>query len=99
MNDIEENLLEILVFIKNNIQYRADISNYFIDRIHRKKIFPLEIIIFAMRELQWPEIKEAALDEINAADDPRIISAMNHILEVYDKEWQDAEMYKYYSNK
>lgn len=98
-NEIEDCLLKVLIFIKKNLKHRSEFSNYFIDRIQRKEKFPLEIIIFCMRELQWSEIKEAVINEIYKASDPRIISAMKQILEVYETDWEDADMYEYYSKK
>ena len=61
VNEIEDCLLKILIFIKQNLKHQSEFSNYFVDRIQHKEKFPLEIIIFSMRELQWNEIKEAAI--------------------------------------
>ena len=99
VNEIEDCLLKILILIKQNSKHRSEFSDYFIERIQRKEKFPLEIIIFCMRELQWVEIEEAVTNEMYKASDPRIISAMKQILEVYEVDWEDGDMYEYYSKK
>ena len=42
---------------------------------------------------------DAVLNKIEESDDLRIISAMNDILEVYEDEWEDADLYEYYSKE
>ena len=99
VNEIEDLLLIVLNYIKKNKNYKKEFTTCFIERIKRNYNFPLEVVIFCMRELQWPEIKEAAINEINKTNDCRIISRMNDILKVYQKDWGDSDMYQYYSEK
>lgn len=96
-DEIEDCLLKILNFIKNHPAYYTEAKKFLIERIHRNERFPIEIICFTMRELQWPEIKATAIEEQTKTDDWRIISAMNDILAVYEKHWENAEFYRYYS--
>lgn len=99
VNEIEDLLLQVLNFLKANSENYLEFSNYFVDRLQRKEQFPLEIMIFAMRELQWPEIKQAAISEKEKTDDWRIISAMNDIISVYEEDWEGVDMYEYYMKK
>ena len=99
VNEIENLLLETLDYIKAHGKYKEEFSKCFINRIKREEFFPLEIIFFCMRELQWPEIKEAAIEEKSKTDDWRIISAMDQILAVYENDWEDADLYQYYSTQ
>jgi hypothetical protein len=97
VNEIEKELLNILNFIKEHKLYEKEYKNFLIEIVRGLKLYPLQIIIFCMRELQWEEIKNAAISEKNNTNDWRIISSMNDILQVYETEWEDADMYQYYS--
>jgi hypothetical protein len=99
VNEIEAELLEVLNFIKCNRDDHDNMKSFMIKIIEGKALYPLEIVIFCMRELQWKEVKKAAVSEIGKTDDWRIISAMNNVLAVYKSEWDDADMYQYYSNE
>ncbi len=94
--------VEILDLIKAHPEYRAKFVKEFLSILSSGNA-PWELIQFCMRELQWEEIKnEIKLEkqkEINRNHDWRIISVLDHILEVYEKDWDDAELYLYYSKE
>lgn len=95
--EIEPKLLDILNFVKANLDKRNILSQCFIDIINDYRNGPLEIVIFSMRELKWNEVKNAALNRKKISGDPRVWSAMDDVLAVYKDKWEDAELYKYYS--
>ncbi len=94
---LEPFLLKILNHIKLNDSLKDIYINYFIMLIGNRILGPFEIIVFCMRELKWPEVAEQAIYKKNNSDDPRVISVMNDILAVYEDEWEDADLYSYYS--
>jgi hypothetical protein len=98
-NEIENELLDVLNFIKSNKEIEGEMKLFFVKIIEERKDYPIALITFCIRELQWPEIKEATISERNKTDDWRIISLFNDILKVYEDEWDDAEFYEYYSPK
>jgi hypothetical protein len=73
------------------------LTKCFTDIINNYKCGPLEIVIFSMRELQWRDIKAAAYEKKQSSKDPRIWASMNDVLAVYEEEWEDADLYEYYS--
>lgn len=99
VNEIEDELLLLLNFVKKNKECWPEISKIFIETVKGIRLYPIEIVIFCMRELQWEEIKDTALFEKNNSSDWRVINTMNHILEVYERDWINADLYKYYSEK
>jgi hypothetical protein len=94
---VEPIYIEILNLIKSHPDCREQFVRKFIFLLKTGEISS-DLIEFCMRELQWEEIKKAAELEISKTDDWRVISTMNHILEVYEKEWEHSDLYKYYSN-
>ena len=92
----EKNLIEALSFVKENKKYKPELLKYFIGILNGEVDMPLELVEFCMRELQWPEIKTLALEQLKKSD-PRIRSSMEHVLEVYEPEWSDSDLYQYYS--
>lgn len=89
--------LEILSFIKEHPERHDFFVRDFINRL-KKGIQPWEVIQFCMRELQWIEIRDAAIKEKSETDDWRVICIMNDILAVYEEEWEDSDLYPYYSD-
>lgn len=81
---IEPYLLDILEFVNKNIKYRRELAQCFINIVKDYHYGPDEIVIFCMRELQWEEVLEAAIQTHIANRDPRVKAVMNHIIEVYD---------------
>lgn len=99
VNEIEPELLSVLGFIKTHPKFLNSFKKFMLELVNGSSLYPLEIVIFCMRELQWPEIREEANLEKGKTDDWRIISSMGNILAVYDFEWEDADMYEYYSKE
>lgn len=97
--EIEPSLLNILNFVKNNINYKLIFSNKFKKILIDPNEGPLEIVIFCMRELQWLEIKNAALERSAKISDMRTKSAMRDVIAVYEDKWEDADLYEYYTKK
>jgi len=95
---VEPSYLRLLSLLKNNPEFKS----IFVVKllfILDKNNAPWEIIQFCMRELQWNEIKQEIETRLRVAEDLRMVAILNHILEVYDKEWVDADLYKYYSTE
>ena len=99
VSELEPYLLDILFIVKNNIDCRKDFSDEFVKILTNYRYGPLEIVIFCMRELQWKEVKEAALNIQLEAEDPRVKISMQDVLNVYQTVWEDADLYEYYSKE
>lgn len=97
---VEPIYIKILNLIKSNPHYHDQFISALLSVLESGKA-PWELIQFCMRELQWPEIKDSVLiqmqAELEGKRDWRSISVLDHILEVYEPEWSDADLYKYYS--
>ncbi len=107
-NQIEDLLLKMLNFMKIHDGYRGKFVEFFSDKLNRKGKndliygnygYLIQVIQFCMREMQWPEIKDAAIKRKRTSSDWRVIGSMDQILEVYEKEWPDDELYEYYSKR
>jgi hypothetical protein len=98
-SEFEELLVDLLVYIKSNTDQKDCFIAAFSDLVYDRKKGPLEILIFCMRELQWPEIKAEVLYRIQNSDDLRVKDSLMDILDVYEENWPDAAQYKYYRSK
>lgn len=90
----ERSLINILGFVKKH----PGCKEYFINRfklILVSRGAPFEVVAFCMRELQWPEIKEFVISNMNPSEDPRS-EALQSTLTAYDERWPDADLYSYY---
>jgi len=96
VNEIEHHLLDILEFVK---KYPGDKDNFikgFVTLLQENR-GPFEIVEFCMRELQWLEVKEATEQIQRKSRDIRVQNVMQRIIDVYSEKWNDADLYKYYS--
>jgi len=97
---VEPYYVKVLEFVKEHPECRSAFIKEFMGILGSKGM-PWELIQFCMRELQWQEIKDAVLlkmkEEIAGNHDWRIISVLSSILEVYEEEWEDSDLYLYYS--
>lgn len=94
---LEPYLLKVLNHIKQNTTFKKEQLKYFHDLIIDGSLGPFEIIVFCMRELQWQEVATMAQERSKATNDPRTISVMQNILAVYEEDWEDSDLYEYYS--
>lgn len=91
----ESTLVDILNFIKKHLDHKS----YFIEKFKgllRSDKYSFEIIAFCMHELQWQEILDYVLLIIDIKNNPRD-EALRTIIDAYDSEWSDADLYRYYS--
>jgi hypothetical protein len=92
--------IKILNLIKENPDFRSQFVIALLSILRSGKA-PWELIQFCMRELQWLEIKDSIVmerkSELEGKHDWRVVAVLNHILEVYEQTWEDAELYEYYS--
>lgn len=91
----EMSLLKILEFVKRNPNNKADFIGKF-KEILTSRDSPFEAVAFCIRELQWSEIKDFVILNMNPRVDPRS-EALRSALTAYDEFWPDADLYSYYS--
>ncbi len=97
LDQLEPDLLNILNFTKLHADKREELAECFFGLVHDRTKGPFEILIFCMRELRWPEVRVEVEKRLEKSEDPRVHSVLNEILDVYEDEWDDADMYSYYS--
>ncbi|QEY74481.1 hypothetical protein [Pseudomonas denitrificans (nom. rej.)] len=90
----ESVLVEMLNFIKDNLEYRSIFVNKF-EEILMSKNTPIECVAFCMRELKWDEIRKFAVDGFDMKIDPRSAAYIS-LLSAYEDSWQDEDLYFYY---
>ncbi len=101
-SDFEPQLLKVLEFVKASPEARRELGQAFAEMVSDPDRGAWEIIQFCMRELQWPEVHEALQREFDGArakNDWRSIPVLRHILDVYEPDWQGADLYAYYSKR
>lgn len=98
-NEIEHLLIELLMFVRSHPEAGKHLKECFERLVFDRNLGPLEIIIFCMRELRWPEIKDAVLSKMKGTNDPRILAGLDSVLAVYEDEWEDSDLYEYYRGK
>ena len=95
----EPYLLAVLRLIKDDPIHWPEFKLYFVEMLSNPDLGPWELIAFCMRELQWPELLRGAQAQLEAATDFRVKSVMAKIVSVYETEWEDADLYRYYAGK
>lgn len=95
-DELEPYLLAVLEFVKKNIDHRTELVECFKILVNEDR-GPIEVLEFCMRELRWKEVQEAVIQTMKENTDIRVLDALNRILAVYEDEWEDGNLYKYYS--
>lgn len=90
----ESVLVDMLNFIKENLEYRSLFVRKF-EEILLSKNIPIECVAFCMRELKWDEIRKFAVDGFDMKKDPRSAAYIS-LLSAYEENWQDEDLYFYY---
>jgi hypothetical protein len=70
-----------------------DVEALFAGAVVDQNIACLELLQFVCRRYQFPIVKERALLVLNNSSDMRTKTAMSHILAVYEKSWEDEDLY------
>jgi hypothetical protein len=96
-HEYEKAFLSVLNYMKEHPMDADAYKNYFVKMLSDPALGPWELIAFCMRELQWPEVLEAARERLKLMRDPRIKSVMAEVIEVYQPNWADSVLYDYYS--
>jgi hypothetical protein len=93
----EPSFLRILNFIKSNEDFHSEFKKGFIQIIRNPDLAIWEIVMFCMRDLKWREVYEVAHFEHSVSNDIRTKDALEKIMEVFEDEWEDADLFEYYS--
>ena len=94
--DLEPYFLKVLELVKSAPTLQPEFARCFIEYLERAK-YDYQLLVFCMRELQWPEVRLATETTIHGCRDWRVIPLLSDVLRVYDAEWDDADLWNYYS--
>lgn len=89
-------LLRILRHVKSNEEFKDEFKDSFI-KIIKDPEGTLEVVMYAMRDLKWKEVHDAALKEYTESDDIRTKAVLEDVLAVFEDEWDGSDLYEYYS--
>lgn len=90
--------IKILNFIKLNLNYKEEFIQCFKIMLLRDQS-NVELFEFCLRELNWVEIKVFLIELLEKEKDITKLAKYNRILNVFDEEWDNYDLYDYYSNK
>lgn len=92
----ESLLLELLTILASTPDERGRHITLLLPLVKDWPWGAVETLEFTMRQLRWPEIKEAL--EVSAVSDPnfRHRDLAKRALAVFEDEWEDGEIYTYY---
>ncbi len=93
--DTEPYLLKVLELVKSAPELQVEFTRYFVEYLDRAK-YDYDLLVFCMRELQWPEVREAVKIKFDSSTDWRTKMLLRGVLEVYEDDWEDADLWNYY---
>ena len=98
--DLEPHLLAILHLVKRHPGHRDLFVRCFVSLVDGSRSCTNWIPLFCMRELRWPEVRDAAnlrLELAGGARAPRLMNWISHINWAYDDApWEDAAFFRYF---
>lgn len=93
----EPKYVDLLKFVKSKPDFKPHFVNYFIEIVNDPKKGVWEIVAFCMRELQWLEVQKKVFEIKKQSHDHRSIPIYDDILSVYNEDWEDSDLWSYYS--
>ncbi|MFN8457253.1 MAG: hypothetical protein U0401_21770 [Anaerolineae bacterium] len=96
-DELEPALIPILNFCKTHPKHQPLLEEYFIQLVN-EPTWPHEILVFCMRELCWQKVYDAVSERIaQMREVDQMDTKLGQVLDVYEGEWKDADLYPYYS--
>jgi len=95
----EDILIEMLNLVKANPEVRQDFVRCFIEIVDNPNLgMTWAVVLFCMRELQWPEVKEA-IEQFITSQHPISDRIWRHMLEAYKKDWNFRGEFFYHDKR
>jgi hypothetical protein len=98
--DLEPHLLAILNVAKENLDRRELLVRCFVALVDGSRVLSNWIVLFCMRDLRWPEVRDAAnlrFERAGGAQAPRLMNWISHINWAYDDApWEDGDFFLYF---
>ena len=95
VNQIEHLLVDLLAFLESGQVERAAAAAALIGLIEPWPGAP-EVLEFTMRDLQWPEVRDALEAHLASDSDFRTRDMAANVLQVYEDDWPGGEIYRTY---
>jgi hypothetical protein len=98
--NVEESYVRVLEFMRSHPSEKTEFVRFFIDDIRRGGAYYI-LLMFCMRDLQWPEVRNELLQIRDSAQNPSVSYRMiPSILEAYEEKWPRGErIFGYYSRR
>ena len=94
--DFEAPFVRLLQYIKEHPESRNAAEGRFLAGLHARTT-PWELISFCMHELRWEPVRQAIEQLMRHATDPRNQRVLRLIVESFDDQWDERQLYSYYS--
>lgn len=96
VNSYEHRLLDLLELLQSRRLERSVAVRPLVALLEEWPLGALEIVEYTMRELRWPEIREALVEHVRTAVDFRTRKQAERALLVYEETWSDGDIYVRY---
>lgn len=93
--DFEPALARLLRHLETHPECRAAAERRFIDGI-RGGTLGWEVVSYCMHALRWDSVRREALRLLEGSAAPSVERALHHIVESFEDDWEDADMYERY---
>ena len=93
-SDFEAEFARVLKFAKQHPELRKQIEAVFVNALADTPT-PWELIGFCMHALRWASVRATAESMRTRASDPRSERVYRLVLEAFDDNWDQREMYSY----
>jgi hypothetical protein len=96
--DFEPAFVALLNYLDQHPGCHAYAEHSFVEDI-RGGNFCWELVSFCMHKLRLEAVRDEAVRALSTLHDPRSKAVLSHVLESFEDEWKDADMYAYYRRR
>ena len=97
VGDLESLLVDLLLYVRKCPIQQKLLEARFITLFLTGSPGSVEVLEFLMRDLQWEAIRNELQRIQDSHNDFRVINEAKRVLEVFEAEWANEDIYRYYS--
>jgi hypothetical protein len=96
-HDYEPAFQRVLEYVLSNPAARPQLDELAVELMNQPDFEALDLISYLMHTLRSPSVLAEARRISTESNDPRVKTALMHVVEAFDDQWEDRAMYRRYA--
>jgi hypothetical protein len=84
----------VVQYVLDSAENRAILANAFVSIVFDPALGPLDLVEYCIHALRWDEVNQHMTERLKTEPSERVRSVLRRVLESFDSDWRDADMYR-----